>query len=410
MNARPGACQRRAICHRLSTPPCDDTSRDGLPFAASKVVTFVRTSLVLVAACAWLAGCAAPEPVAGPKADQLPGQIVRLLPPSLPDRTGWAADIYAAFATQRLPATRENVCAVLAVTEQESTFRADPTVPGLAEIAWKEIDARAERAGVPRFLVRSALQLASPDGRTYSQRIDAAKSERELSEIYEDFVAAVPLGSRVFARHNPVRTGGPMQVSIAFAEAHAAEHGYPFAVQGSIRREVFTRRGGMYFGIAHLLAYDAPYPEPLFRFADFNAGRYASRNAAFQLALSRLAKTPVVLDGDLLPPRSQGGEPTVGETERVAQSLARRLNLGEAAIRRDLEQGEGAAFERTRTYARVFALADEMDGRRVPRAVVPTITLKSPKFTRKLTTEWFARRVDDRYRRCLAKAAVDDQG
>ncbi|MGE5160125.1 MAG: DUF1615 domain-containing protein [Betaproteobacteria bacterium] len=351
-----------------------------------------------------VAGCATQEPpTPPPRQDQLPGQIAKLLPPNLPDRTGWAADIYAAFATQGIAPSLANVCAVLAVTEQESSFRADPAVPGLPAIAWREIDSRAERIGVPKFVVRAALQLPSPDGRSYSDRIDAVKTERELSEIYEDFIAGVPLAPRLFAKHNPVRTGGPMQVGIAFAESHAASHPYPFPVNGSIRHEVFTRRGGMYFGTAHLLGYEAPYPEPLYRFADFNAGRYASRNAAFQAAASRLSGVSLVLDGDLLPPGAKEG--TTGETERAVQALAPRLGLGAAAIRADLEQGDKPGFERTRLYERVFAEADRAEGRAVPRAVVPDIALKSPKITRKLTTEWFARRVDERFRRCLAKGA-----
>jgi hypothetical protein len=36
--------------------------------------------------------------------------------------------------------------------------------------------------------------------------------------------------------------------------------------------------------------------------------------------------------------------------------------------------------------------------------VIPRIVLKSPKITRKLTTEWFATRVDGRYGRCMERA------
>ena len=217
---------------------------------------------------------------------------MRLLPPNTDDRAGWAADIHAALATLELPSTPDNLCAVLAVTEQESSFRADPAVPGLPAIAWKEIDRRAEDAGVPKVAVRAALALTSPDGRSYAERIDAVKTERQLSEIFEDFIGMVPMGKTFFASRNPVRTGGPMQVSIAFAEAQVQTRRYPYPMRDSVRHEVFTRRGGLYFGTAHLLAYDAPYDKLLYRFADFNAGRYASRNAAFQNALSVASGLP----------------------------------------------------------------------------------------------------------------------
>jgi hypothetical protein len=356
------------------------------------------------------AGCATQgDDAARPtiRTEEVPALITRLLPPGTTDRTGWTADIYAAFMTLDIPPTIEALCAVLAVTEQESSFRADPSVPGLSGIAWQEIDKQADRAGVPRFAVRTALKLTSPDGRSYSDRIDTVKTERELSEIFEDFIGMVPLGKTFLSSRNPVRTGGPMQVSIAFAEAHVAAHRYPYPVQQSIRREVFTRRGGMYFGIAHLLEYDAPYSQPLYRFADFNAGRYASRNAAFQNALSVATGIVLVRDGDLLLPGAAADTPP-GDTEAAALALAKNIDISAAAIRRDLQQGTEPGFERTRLYQRVFARAEQMRGQPLPRAVIPTITLKSPKITRKLTTEWFARRVDERHQRCLLRARPQD--
>ena len=164
---------------------------------------------------------------------------------------------------------------VLAVAEQEATYQADPVVPGLGKIAWKEINARAAKLLIPEFVVRTALSITSPTGKSYAARIDALRTEREMSEIFEDMIGAVPMGKQLFGNLNPVRTGGPMQVSVAFAEANA--RGYPYPVKESIRHEVFTRRGGIWFGTKHIFGYPAYYPDTLYRFADFNAGWYASR-------------------------------------------------------------------------------------------------------------------------------------
>jgi len=181
-----------------------------------------------------LAGCSTktPEKPAARPADAK-AKIVRLMPAKVGDRQGWAVDITAAFAAQGIAPSDENLCSVLAVAEQESGFQADPQVPGLPKIAWKELDRRADRLHIPHFVVRTALLIKSPNGQRYSERLDNVRSEKQLSEIFDDFINMVPMGQKLFGNLNPVRTGGPMQVSIAFAEAHAK--GYPYPITGSIR-------------------------------------------------------------------------------------------------------------------------------------------------------------------------------
>ena len=328
--------------------------------------------------------------------------VASYMPASLADKEGWAADIYTPMAVLDIPITPDNICAILSVTEQESGFRVDPPIPNLAKLAWAEIERQREKIGIPRLVLDAALSLESSNGATYRSRIDAAKTERQLSDVFEDMIDRVPLGRTFFAERNPVRTGGPMQVSVAFAIAHARARRYPYPLLESIRDEVFTRRGGMYFGIAHLLDYPAPYDRYRYRYADFNAGHYASRNAAFQGALARVAGTKLALDGDLV----RSGQPRdapPGETEAAARSIARELGMDAARIRRDLEQGKSPAFERTELYRRVFELADRGSGAPVARALVPAIELQSAKLTRRLTTEWFAERVVARHRQCIAR-------
>ncbi|MDB5731209.1 MAG: yaiW, partial [Variovorax sp.] len=96
----------------------------------------------------------------------------------------------------------------------------------------------------------------------------------------------------------------------------------------------------------------------------------------------------------------------VGSTEAAVRSIGPRLGLSDGEVRRALEQEGRPSLEQTRLWSRVFELADAQARRPVPRAVLPRIRLHSPKITRSLTTEWFARRVDERYQRCRGKGGL----
>lgn len=325
--------------------------------------------------------------------------ITSLLPQKLADRNGWAADILAAFEALKISQTKENVCAVIAEIEQESSFQAEPMVPGLSKIVRRELDARREKYSIPQWLMDSSLDMQSPNGRTYNQRIDTLKTENEVNTLYQDMISEIPFGKDMLADYNPVHTGGPMQVGVTFANTYAATKPYPYGIKTSLRNELFTRKGGLYFGVAYLLDYPAKYESLTYRFADFNAGIYSSRNAAFQKAVSALSGIVLDPDGDLL--RYKNGvaqEEPASQTMKALQIIAPHLNMDKAQIYRDLLTEKSPAFEQTSLYQKIFALAPAM-----PRACVPEIVLTSPKFTRKLTTVNYAKQVDGRYQRCLKK-------
>lgn len=353
--------------------------------AASRLYPLPFLAVAILAGCSSQSG----QPVSkGEKPVDVASVVRQKMPATVKDREAWAKDIATTFKSQGLAPTVENICSVLAVAQQESGYQADPVVPGLSKIAWQEIDRRAERLHIPLFLVHTALKINSPNGKSYSERLDTVKTEKQLSAIFDDFINMVPMGQTLFGSYNPVHTGGPMQVSIAFAEQHAK--GYPWKMAGTVRQEVFTRRGGLWFGTYHLLNYPANYSAPVFRFADFNAGWYASRNAAFQNAVSKASGVKLALDGDLIRYNSK----EAGKTELAVRKLAGQLGMSEREIRSQLEKGDSLAFEKTALYKKVYKLAEAKTGKTLAREMLPGIQLESPKITRKLTTAWFAKRVD----------------
>lgn len=355
---------------------------------------FTKSCVASAVLALLLVGCSQ-EPQRTPA--DIRADIARQIPAGIPDRAGWANDLYAAFDSQDIEPSSSNVCAAIAVIGQESTFRADPPVAGLPQIARAEIDRRAAVLHVPRFVVDAALAIQAPDGRSYAQHLSGVRTESQLSELFEQMIGAVPMGRHLLAGLNPVHTAGPMQVSVAFAQAHA--RGYPYPLEGSVRHEVFSRRGGLYFGVKHLLGYPAHYPRMLYRFADFNAGQYASRNAAFQRAAAVASGVDIAQDGDLIKPAAALDAP--GATEAVLRRLQPPLPMDAAGIRHDLETSHSLAFEDTALYRDVFAVAQARAKGPIAQARIPDITLHGPKLTHKLSTAWYASRVDARYARCM---------
>ena len=262
--------------------------------------------------------------------------VTSLLPPKLAERSGWATDIYSAFEAIKITPSKENVCAVLAEIEQESSFQADPVVPGLKKIVRRELEARRNKFSIPQWLMDNSLEIKSPDGRSYNERIEALKTENDVNKLFDDMTSEIPFGKKLLADYNPVRTGGPMQVSLAFANSYTETKPYPYPVNGSLRNELFSRKGGVYFGIAYLLDYPAGYGSLNFRFADFNSGQYSSRNAAFQNAVHSLSGIALDLDGDLLRYKNGVALEDPSQTMQALLNISSRLNMNKSEIFRDL--------------------------------------------------------------------------
>lgn len=336
-----------------------------------------------------------------PSPQDIQRTVANLLPSYVKDRDGWATDIQIPFTILDIEPSIQNICSVIALIEQESSFNADPVVPNLPKIAFREIYARGKHLGVPTWILDSALNIESATGKTYRERIKSVKTEGELSEIYEEMIDRVPVGKNLFKSHNPIRTAGAMQVSIAFAEMQLQKANYPYPIRNGLRKELFTRRGGIFFGVAHLLDYKALYDSPIYRFADYNAGRYSSRNAAFQSALTMASGVPIVTDGDLL--TYKDSEQTSSATQAALQSIAAKANLSQATVSADLKKEKEAAFYQTSTYNNIFSLAEGIHKREIPRALLPQIELKGPKIQRQLTTAWFANRVNTRMIGCILR-------
>lgn len=350
-------------------------------------------------------------------------QAAQLIPETVGDREGWAADVLAALSRNGLAASPRAVCQTLAVIEQESGFHANPVVPGLAGLVRAQLDAYASKLGPLGPPLLSQLLSGTGPGRkkTFARRLDEVRTERDVDLLFREllayqherhpvgFVAADLLSelftSRSLEESNPITTVGSMQVSVRFSQDLAERTRRPPPTDEQVRDELYTRAGGVFYGAARLLGFEAGYDEPLYRFADYNAGPFASRNAALQAQVTRLTGAPLALDGDLLR-YDQQGRPLRDDSQTLGALLAfaaREGGLSERRVREDVALEKSQELEATPTYLAVKRAYRRHTGETPPYARLPEVMLKSPKLKSGRSTAWFAQRVNERYRRCLVR-------
>ncbi|WP_180059060.1 DUF1615 domain-containing protein [Acinetobacter sp. YH12128] len=351
-------------------------------------------------------------------------QIKKAIPPRVNERLSWANDIYDISDQLGIPTTKENVCTIVAVVDQESNFVADPHVPGLGEKAVKEVQDRLEEkfkdklgdgiGGTVAGYFQDVLKNQPSPEDNYLSQMRRVQTERELDELYREIFdymskhyhvsaltgAAKLVGQDIGEKLNPITTLGSMQVHIGYAKDHKRQGGNIAA----LRTDMYSQYGGLYYGIHRLMMYPAEYDKPIYRFADYNSGRYSSRNAAFQSMLNDLTPAELGLDGDLLlynkdgSPRSAKSQ---SETALIAVFAENNVIATPRQIRSDLKKEKDQDFEDTLTYKAVKKLYQEKTGKEPFYAMMPEVVISGPKLSRDYNTNWFATRVDGRYQTCM---------
>jgi hypothetical protein len=379
-----------------------------------------RATFALVLAAA---GCGARPPVASPAPALAPSylaaaDIAALIDPHVRDRAAWGQAVADALAANRALPDRASACAVLAIIGQESGFQQDPVVPGLARLVDARLDGYRSKLGpLGRPLFARLLGGHGPtDPRSFEERLHHVRTERDVDRIFRELLAdyqtshpaafqAATLAGKLFDLDsltdlNPITTAGPMQVGVRFAEGWARDRGQ----SGDVREALYTYAGVTY-GTARLFGHQAGYAKMIFRFADYNAGIYTSRNAAVQSQLGKLVGVTLALDGDLLRYRKDG-TPSDDDSQTLAALRTFRERLAPALARDQLEADvrleKTLAFEGTATF---HAIKSAYAARVGPPeyAILPDVVLESPKMSRKLSTAWFAQSVNKRFEACLVR-------
>ncbi|NIE96853.1 DUF1615 family protein [Acinetobacter sp. Tr-809] len=354
-------------------------------------------------------------------------QITKVLPPRVTDRQSWSQDIFDIMQQLSIPKTKQNVCSIVAVVDQESNFVADPAVPGLGEKAVQEINTRLKEkfeaklgetiGGTVAGYFEDVLKNQPSPENNYMSQMRKVRTERELDLLYREIFdymskhyhvsaltgAAKLVGQDIGEKMNPITTLGSMQVHINYAKEHKRQSGNI----AELRNDLYTQYGGLYYGIHRLMEYSADYDKAIYRFADYNSGMYSSRNAAFQKMLEVIQGKDLDLDGDLLLYNKDGNVQSAlsqSEKEVISAFTNNKILVTPRQIRADLKKEKEKKFEDTQTYLAVQKLYQSKTNKEPIYAIMPEVVISGPKLSRDYNTNWFASRVNGRYETCMQRA------
>lgn len=354
-------------------------------------------------------------------------QVRQLIPNHVKDRQSWAQDIFDISEELKIPRSKDNICTIVAIVDQESNFVANPNVPGLGTKAVNEVNTRLKEKFEDKLGVTIGGPIAgyfeqvlknqpSPED-NYLKQMSRVKNEEQLDVLYREIFdymskhyhvsaltgAAKLVGQDFAEKLNPITTLGSMQVHINYAKEHKRNS----MGINELRDDLYTEYGGLYYGIHRLMMYPANYDKPIYRFADYNSGIYSSRNAAFQKMVNKVADVDLALDGDLLSYDKNGDiRPATTDTETALITLFSQNNVLVTArqLRNDLKKEKEKAFEKTQTYTAVAKIYKEKTGKDAIYAIMPEVIISGPKLSRDYNTNWYASRVNGRYETCMQRA------
>lgn len=380
------------------------------PFLRRPLVT---TCFMLTVAAIALTGC---DAISKPKASNVLSaeQIATRLPSRGQDKAAWANDIHDIFNTLKIERTRSNVCSAVAIIDQESNFKADPPVSNLGATSLKALNAKLDdKLGTTLAgYFRSMLKNEPTAANSFEKQILKVKTEQQLDKVYHQmfnyfsdkyYTSRITnvtklVGGDVAEKLDPITTLGSMQVHIDYARDNQRNSGS----YEDLRRDLYSQYGGLYYGIHRLMLYPTNYPDPIYRFADYNSGMYSSRNAAFQKMLAELSKQKIDLDGDLLIYNASGQS----QSEKALNLLAQKgtIALTPRQISSDLKKEKTQAFADSETYRTISSLYKLKTGKTAPNAIMPQVVISGAKLSRDYNTNWYATNVNKRYVACMNKA------